>query len=120
MAEGNIPISHGVDQFGPPDSTQFTMKKKPVNANGESFFLHRDLSGRFWIALALVIGLILSTIMILHGNVKLEVNTIMVVYTSFSGGAFSLVGIYMGQNMKKDAASGPTTPTTTPPATPAK
>lgn len=99
--------------FGPPDSTQIMVKKKKTSS-GESFFLHRDLSGRFWIALALVIGLIVATILILTGLFKLEVNTIMVVYTSFSGGAFSLVGIYMGQNMKKDTPSEKTETTPKP------
>lgn len=106
-------MSEEATPVGPPDSTQTFVRKKKLDNGGESFFIHRDLSGRFWIAAMLVVGLILSTILILIGQVKLEVNTVMVVYTSFSGGAFSLVGIYMGQNLsKKDGAgNSPTAPT---------
>lgn len=69
----------------------------------ESYFIRHNLSGRFWIALLLVFGLVVTTILILHGDVKLEGNAAIAVYTSFSSGALSIIGIYMGQQSKPKA-----------------
>lgn len=71
----------------------------------ESYWLNRSFSGRFWISVILAIGVVVVTILVLSGTIKLESNAALAVYTSFSTGAFSLVGIYMGQNMKPKTSS---------------
>ncbi len=66
----------------------------------ESFFVSHNLSGRFWIALALTFGFILATVLVLTGQVKLDSNATIAVYTGFAGSATGIIGIYMGQNSK--------------------
>jgi hypothetical protein len=66
----------------------------------ESYVFHRHLSGRFWIAMILAIGVVGITALVLSGAVKLESNAAIAVYTAFSAGALSNVSTYMGQNSK--------------------
>lgn len=58
----------------------------------------KGMSGRFWIAAIMGFGLIITTILVMSGFVKLESNAAIAVYTSFAATAGAAVTTYMGQN----------------------
>lgn len=89
-----------------PEDTQIITKTttSPNGVNNERLFLNENLSGRFWIALVIVNYLGIATILLLTGTVKLDSNAAIAIYTGFSGGALSLLSVYMGQHQKKETA----------------
>lgn len=82
------------------NTQQFTKTSKNPS---ESYFLSHNLSGRFWIALVLAVGWIASTVLIFCGTIKLDSNAAIAVYTGFSGGATTIITMYMGQNARPKA-----------------
>jgi hypothetical protein len=66
----------------------------------------QGMSGRFWIALTSMLGLIITTILVMSGFVRLESNIAVAVYTSFAATAGAAVTTYMGQNKQSAQVNG--------------
>jgi hypothetical protein len=92
------------------DETQIT-RKPGAEVPHESYIFSHNLSGRFWIAMVMALGFVFATIIVMVGQVKLDSNAAIAVYTGFAGAATGLIGSYMGQNQKQTSAAA-TTPAT--------
>lgn len=84
------------------DNTSFIEKVSSQEEHGESRFF--NFSGRFYIAAILAVGFVCATLSVLFGQVKLDGNTAIAVYTGFSGGAITIITMYMGQDGKKSSS----------------